>query len=98
MRIIVCWSRVGEVQKVWQGNIYCAMFQPLLDLGVGCPVHSVFVDSVGGIGAYSTGVVSVPSYTEEQVEWYPGGGRSDEVRIIADRKVCTFRGFSVEIY
>ena len=43
------------------------------------------------------GVVSVPPYTEEQVEWYPRGGRSDEVRIIADRKVFTFRGFVVKL-
>jgi len=60
-------------------------------------VHSLFVDSVGGIGACSTGVVSVPPYTEEQVEWYSRGGRSDEVRIIADRKVCAFRGSAVEL-
>jgi len=50
-------------------------------------VYSIFVDSMGGIGAHSTGVVSVPPYTEEQVEWYPRGGRSDEIRIIVDRKV-----------
>jgi hypothetical protein len=34
------------------------------------------------------GVVSIPPYAEEQVEWYPRGGRSDEVRIVVDRKVC----------
>ena len=39
------------------------------------------------------GVVSVPPYAEEQVEWHPRGGGSDEVRIIVDRKVCSFRGF-----
>src|SRR5882762_2424934 len=60
------------------------------DLGPGCPVHSIFLDSMGGIGAYSTGVVSIPPYAEEQVEWYPRGGTSDEVRIIVDRKVCLF--------
>ena len=42
------------------------------------------------------GVVSVPPYMEEQVEWYSQGGRSDEVRIIADRKVCTLRDFVLD--
>jgi len=51
-------------------------------------VHSIFVDTLGGIGGYSAGVASVPPYAEEQVEWYPRGGRSDEVRIVVDRKVC----------
>lgn len=45
---------------------------------------------MGGIGAYSTGVVSIPPYAEERVEWYPRGGTSDEVRIVVDRKVCLF--------
>ena len=59
-------------------------------------MYSLFIDSVGSIGACRMGVVSVPPYTEEQVEWYSRGGRSDEVRTIADRKVCTFRGSVVE--
>jgi hypothetical protein len=79
-------------------NICCAMFQPLSDLGPECPVHSIFLDSVGGIRAYSAGVASVPPYTEEQVEWYLRGGKSDEVRIIADRKVCLFGSFHVGSY
>lgn len=57
------------------------------DLGPGCPVYSIFLDSVGGIGAHSTGVMSIPPHAEEQVEWYSRGGRSDEVRIVVDRKV-----------
>ena len=56
-------------------------------------MHSIFVDSMGSIGAYSAGVVSVPPYAEEQVEWYPRGERSDEVRIVVDRKVCLFGDF-----
>ena len=97
-RITVYWSRVDEVQKVRPESIRRASCKPLSDLGAGCPVHSIFVDSVGGIGAHSMGVVSVPPYMEEQVEWYSLGGRSDEVRIIADRKVCTLRGFVAGLY
>ena len=70
----------------------CALFQPISDLGVGFPVYSIFVDPMGGTGAYSTGAVSVPPYAEEQVEWHPRGGGSDEVRVVVDRKVCPFRG------
>ena len=95
-RIIVYWSRAGRVQKVRSESICHTSFKPLSDLGAGCPVHSIFVDSVGGIGAYPMGVVSVPPYMEEQVEWYSQGGRSDEVRIIADRKVCTLRDFVLD--
>lgn len=97
-RIIVYWSRVDEVQKVRPESICHASCKPLSDLGVRCPVRSIFVDSVGGIGAYSMGVVSIPPYMEEQVEWYSLGGRSDEVRVIADRRVCTLRGFVTGLY
>ena len=51
---------------------------------------------MGGIGAYSNGVVSIPPYAEGQVEWYPRGGTSDEVRIVIDRKVCLFGSFLVQ--
>lgn len=78
------------------GEYLSCLVLTLSDLGAGFPVHSLFVDSVGGIGACSMGVASVPPYTEEQVEWYSRGGRSDEVRIIVDRKVRTFRGSFVE--
>ena len=72
-------------------DVCCVLFQPLSDLGPGCPVHSIFLDSVGGVGAHSAGVVSTPPHAEEQVEWYSRGGRLDEVRIVADRKVCHFK-------
>lgn len=78
--------------------ICCNLSQPLSDMGPGCPVHSIFSDSMGGIGAYSTGVISIPPYAEEQVEWYPRGGTADEVRIVVDRKVCLFGSCLIKPY
>lgn len=53
---------------------------------------------MGGIGAHSTGVVSIPPYAGEQVEWYPRGGTSDEVRIVVDRKVCLLGSFPQTLF
>ena len=50
---------------------------------------------MGGIGTYSIGVISIPPHAEEQVEWYSQGERSDELRIVVDRKVCRFAEVSV---
>lgn len=43
---------------------------------------------MAGIGACPIGAVSVPPYAEEQVEWYPRNGGSDEIRVVVDRKVA----------
>lgn len=69
---------------------------PSSDLGPGNPTRSIFLDSMGSIGAHSNGVVSIPPFAEEQVEWYPRGGMSDEVRIVVDRKVCLHQGSFIE--
>jgi hypothetical protein len=64
-----------------------------VDLGTNCTVQELILDNIGEkIIPCPEGVLCVPSYPHEQVEWGPrrvgirGGG---ELRVVVDQKVCT---------
>jgi len=64
-----------------------------VDLGTNCTVRELILDNIGEkIIPCPEGVLCVPLYPHEQVEWGPrrvgirGGG---ELRVVVDQKVCT---------